>query len=226
MTQTPYSRTLAACLVTFGALWPAATAQAHPHVFVDVRLSLVYDGAGALAGVRLGWDYDEFFTLILTEDLGLDPDGDMVLTDTEQAALEAYVFDWPADYDGDLYLTKSDAPLALLPPQDHVIKITEGRLRESHFRPLATPSDPTALVTVQVYDPGFYLAYTLVGEIGVEGVTDCVHRYAPADLTTAYAKSEEILLGRPASDFGPDEQLPEVGVLFADTVTVSCTGSF
>jgi len=78
---------------------------------------------------------------------------------------------------------------------------------------------------VQVYDPFYYVAYEIVGDIGLTGGDGCVAQYQKADLNAAYSLVDELLYGRPASDVGPDEQFPEVGVAFADTVTVSCNGS-
>ena len=62
------------------ALLAAPVAQAHPHVFVEVGLRFVSQPDGRLSGVEVTWRYDDFFSLLVLEDRGLDPDGDMVLT--------------------------------------------------------------------------------------------------------------------------------------------------
>ena len=205
------------------SLLPASLA-AHPHVFVEAQVALVFEG-DALVGVRLSWTYDDFFSLLLTEDLGVDPDGDMVLTPAEQAIVRASVLDWPEDYAGDLVVAGPGGPLALGPRMDADVQVTGGRVIESHTRMLAQPVAPGAEggVTVQVYDPFYYVAYSIVGEIAMEGGAACAAAYAPADLDKAYAVLDELLYGRPASDVGPDEEFPMVGVMFADTITVTCS---
>ncbi|SMY09454.1 DUF1007 family protein [Flavimaricola marinus] len=203
------------------ALLPAPLA-AHPHVFVEAQVGLVFDGA-ALVGVRLSWTYDDFFSLLLTEDLGVDPDGDMVLTEEELEIVRASVLDWPADYAGDLVLTGPAGELPLGPRIDAEVEVIEGRIIESHLRLLADPVDPGPQgVAVQVYDPFYYVAYQVVGEIAIEGTDACAAAYTPADLEAAYALLDELLYGRPASDVGPEEEFPMVGVAFADTVMVTC----
>lgn len=203
-------------------------AAAHPHVFVEAQVALVFDGE-ALVGVRLSWTYDDFFSLLLTEDLGVDPDGDMVLTEQEQQVVRASVLDWPADYSGDLVVTGPDGVLELGPRIDADVQVIEGRIIESHLRLLSDPvvpgpavSDAVSGVSVQVYDPFYYVAYAVVGDIAVEGTQACAAAYIPADLEAAYALLDELLYGRPASDVGADEEFPMVGVVFADTVRVTC----
>jgi ABC-type uncharacterized transport system substrate-binding protein len=204
-------------------LIPGAAA-AHPHVFVEAGVELVMDGAGQLLGVRLTWTYDDFFSYLLTADLGIDPEGDLILTDAELATLQASVMDWPADFAGDLTVTQGGVVQALGPRLEPSVSLDQGRVVERHFRPLATPVAATTPVVVQVYDPYYYVAYTVVGDIILTDGAGCVSRYQPADLNTAYALVDELLYGRAASDVGPDEEFPEVGYAFADTVTVTCGG--
>jgi ABC-type uncharacterized transport system substrate-binding protein len=206
---------LAACL-SFGT-----SAIAHPHVFVQAQVELVVE-EGMLTGVRLKWIYDDFFSLLMTEDLQIDPDGDLVLTAEEEQMLSASVTDWPADYAGDLYLVQGSAPLRLGPRQDHHATLEDGLVVEHVLMPLADPVDASVAVDVRVYDPFYYIAYSVVGDLVVTGDPNCRASYRPADLNAAYALVDELLYGRPASDVGPDEQFPEVGVHFADTVTLTC----
>lgn len=194
---------------------------AHPHVFVEAQVSLVFE-AGAMVGVRLTWTYDDFFSLLLTEDLGVDPDGDMVLTPAEEAIVRASVLDWPEDYAGDLVVMAAGAPVPLGARTEADVTVTEGRIVESHLRLLAEPLAPgPGGATVQVYDPFYYVAYTVVGEIGLVGGEGCATAYAPANLDAAYSLLDELLYGRPVDEVEAEE-FPMVGIAFADTVTVTC----
>lgn len=185
-------------------------------------MSLVFEG-DALVGVRLPWTYDDFFSLLLTEDLGVDPDGDLMLTPEEADIVRAAVLDWPPEYAGDLVVTGPGGPLALGLRIGADVTVTGGRVVETHLRLLADPVAPGAGgVTVQVYDPFYYAAYSVVGQIGIEGSDDCVAAYEAADLNAAYSMLDELLYGRLASDFEAEEDFPMVGATFADTVTVTC----
>ncbi|MBQ2260975.1 MAG: DUF1007 family protein [Loktanella sp.] len=198
-------------------------ALAHPHVFVDVEMAVVFDSDGGV-GVRLDWVYDAYFSMLVTADLGIDVDGDLQLTPEEQALLDEQIAAWPPDFDGDLEVLQGDQPLPLASKRDHSMIYRDGLLRETHLRPLAQIADRTASLTILPYDPTYYIAYGLAGTVRVEGRDDCDVSIIPADLNAAYSLVDELLYGRPAEDVGPDEDFPEVGRSFADTVVVTCAG--
>lgn len=210
-----------------GALWAIlpAGAMAHPHVFVSANVDIVVEG-GQVSGVRLQWDYDDFFSLVLTSDLGIDLDGDMILTPEEAEILAASVLAWPEDYTGDLELRQNGRVLPLAPKTEAGAVLIDGRVREHHLRPLDPPA--ATPVEIAVFDPYYYVAYeiaTLPRVVDPQGnpVADCEVALVKADLEAAYAVVEEEW-GRPADDFGPDEDFPMVGENFADRVIVTCAG--
>mgnify|MGYP000462819759 CR=1 FL=1 len=114
-------------LACFLSLLPAAQAVAHPHVFVDTTLRVVLDDNQRVTGIELHWAYDEFFTLMLLEDMGLDPDGDGVLTEDELAILQGFELDnWPEDFEGDIYLYGDGSKLALGTPEPRGVTVEDG----------------------------------------------------------------------------------------------------
>ncbi|WP_019955297.1 DUF1007 family protein [Yoonia vestfoldensis] len=196
-------------------------ALAHPHVFVEVEMAVVFDADGSV-GVRLDWVYDAYFSMLVTSDLGIDMDGDLKLTPDEQQMLDEQIAAWPADFNGDLEVVQGETVLPLAPKRDHAMVYQDGIMRETHLRPLAQVADRSAALTILPYDPTYYVAYTVAGPVTVEGRDDCTVDIIPANLDAAYSLVEELLYGRPASDVGPDEEFPEVGRSFADTVVVTC----
>lgn len=56
-------------------------AAAHPHVFVDAKVEVVFDDTGRLAAIRNIWRFDPAFSQYATE--GLDTDGDVVVSEKE-----------------------------------------------------------------------------------------------------------------------------------------------
>ena len=205
-------------LGTVLALAPNLT-TAHPHLFVGAEVTVIYDGAIPSA-VRVDWVYDDYFSLLLTADLGIDLDGDLMLTADETATLAKAVTDWPEGFEGDLEVKQGDTLIALGPRTDHRMTYAKGLVSETHVRPLQAATD--APLTVRIYDPFYYTAYELIGPVNIEGREDCTVTVTPPDLNRAYSLVEELLYGRPAADVGPDEQFPEVGVEFAETITVIC----
>ena len=200
----------------FGLLLAAPIAQAHPHVFVETGLKLVSDDAGRLVGIEVSWTYDDFYSLLLLEDMGLDPDGDGALSAEDLARLDGFDLQWIEGFQGDLYLTADGAPVELAHPEGRGTDVVAGRIITRHFRSFAPQEGE---VIVKAYDPTFYTAYDLEGGVSVPDA--CSLTIQPADLDRAYTMVEEALYKNPAM---PDDEFPEVGEAFADTVQVSCKG--
>jgi len=206
--------------------WAVPT-HAHPHIFVETGVELVHDTTGNVTALRLTWVYDELFSLLLLEDMGLDDDFDGILTEAETEALQGFDMDWPDWYEGDVYVTAGGRPVDLSPPiPGDAMLLDSGMLKGSHTRPLATPlSGTTEDIVVKVYDPTFYTAYTIrVDWVSsqYEGCTTAV--YTP-DLDAAYARLEaalQELMGQ-TPEFDVELEFPPVGDQFAEEVRLTCT---
>ena len=206
------------------ALLPGLAA-AHPHIFIETRVEIVLNAEGAVTGVEIEWTYDEFFSLILLEDLMLDDDLDYVLTAEEQLILEEEVLGWPEHFTGDLLVEAGGISAEFGPREKHTVDYVDGRVIERHLRPLKAPLSTADGASVRVFDPTYYTAYVLTGEIGLTGPEGCGVTVTPADLDAAYSLIDEMLYGTPADQLDPDDPFPEVGAEFADTITVTCPGS-
>lgn len=208
-----------ACLV---ALWPGL-APAHPHVFIDAGMNLIFDAEGRLSAVRVFWAYDEFYSMLLVEDAGLDPDHD---GEIEQAALDAFAgtdVDWDAGFPGDLYLTRDADEIALAGPVDHGAHYQDGRIVTFHTRPLETPlTIGTPPVTAKVYDPTFFVAYDVTLPVTVEGTDACTVIRDPADLEEASRILNEKIDAIP-DDGGLENDFPAVGEYYADAFRLTCS---
>jgi ABC-type uncharacterized transport system substrate-binding protein len=204
------------------ALAPAA-GSAHPHVFVDSRIEVVLEADRVLA-VRLTWTYDEFFTLMLTEDLGLDGDGDGRLDAAETAILAANVLDWPPDFGGDLVVRQDGEAVPLAPRIDHRVAIEEGRMVEVHTRPLATPVPADLPVLIENFDPYYFVDYAILPDVTLSGGAGCVAEVVEADPVEAQARVDEIWEGLDIAGAGRDVRLPPVGNFFSDRVEIRCGG--
>lgn len=188
---------------------------AHPHVFVDTGIRVVVDDSGRIEGVEISWTYDDFFSLLVMADLGLDGDGDGALTPEELGQLDGFDMNWVKDYQGDTYLTRNGRNIRLGPPQPRGTTVADGLITTTHFRAASGRADGAVL---KAYDPTFYTAYQLVGAVEVTG--GCSADVTPADLDAAYTLVEELLYALPTDQ--AEEAYPEVGERFADTVTIQC----
>jgi ABC-type uncharacterized transport system substrate-binding protein len=212
-------------LPVLAALLPAAPAAAHPHIFIDTGLEVIFDGQGRAAAVRVAWVYDDFYSLMMLSDRGLDTDGDGKLTDDETAKLNGFDMQWDADYQGDLYvLDGRGAPVAMGRPRDWTVTVQDGRIISTHVRafdaPLAVGAEPLVL---QVYDPGYYTAYTILGTPVLSGSAEgcSVGVFAP-DMTAAQEELQAVLQEYTA-DMDVEVEFPAVGANFAEEARVTCT---
>src|SRR6056297_3141754 len=193
-------------------------AWAHPHVFVDVSLRFLANDEGMLTGVDVTWSYDEFFSLLVLEDRGLDPDADMILNKPERAALLGFdLTDWPDGFEGALFLFEGGQKVALDPPKATYADVQAGRIVTRHTRTFA-PMPVDALVG-QSYDPSYYAALTLRQVTGLP--PECAVAVERPDTTAADAIVAK--LGNSA-DEGFFEEV-QVGIHYADTFEVTCAAS-
>lgn len=200
-------------IATF-ALMPAAL-SAHPHVFVDAKLRLQINADGVFEGIEVEWTYDDFYSLLLLADMGLDRDGDGNLEQSETILLDGFDLQWIEGFQGDTFATRDGSPVTLGPPEGRGTTVENGLITTTHFRAASGPADG---LEIKAFDPTFYTAYSLVGP--VEAGSGCDAVIQPADLDAAYTLVEELLYATPAAEAEGD--YPAVGEAFADTVRLSC----
>lgn len=205
-------------------LLPAA-AVAHPHIFIDTRLELIFDASGRAEAVRVTWVYDDFFSLLMLEDRGLDPDGDGKLTPEEETALVGFDMAWDADYEGDLYVLLNDQRLTLGRPAEFTAGFDGAQITSTHLRrfdvPVSPDNDPLIL---QVYDPGYYTAYTIVGQPVLSGNgAGCMAQVYEPDRDAANEQLEAMLRELSAQE-NIEMDFPAIGAAYADEVRVTCSG--
>jgi ABC-type uncharacterized transport system substrate-binding protein len=209
-------------LALLAALLPFPAA-AHPHVFIDAGLTLILDDENRLTAIRVTWAYDELYSLLVLEELGLDPDYDGILTDEELATLNGFDMNWMEGFEGDTYASAEDGFLALGPPLDHETSMEDARIVTRHTRTVLNPPVARA-VSVKAYDPTFYTAYEVSRGVAVEGGAACDASVLPADLDAAYTMLEELLYG-PRSVEWDEDSFPEVGESFADEIRLTCASA-
>jgi polyphosphate kinase len=214
------SRAITAVLATLAA----GPALAHPHVFIDATVEVIFDDQGRAAALRIGWTYDDLFSMMIVEDRALDPDYDGVLTDDAVAQLSGFDMQWDPGFPGDTYPLLDGQPLPLGPPQDWTAGYDGLRITSTHVRPFLTPVEVGATpLIVQVYDPSFYTSYVIAGTPVLTGRDDCAVQVFEPDLAAA----DEILMAALAEMAGSAElegEFPAIGAAYAQEARVTCAG--
>lgn len=203
----------------------AGAAKAHPHEFVEAGLTFHIDSNGLLTEIAVEWRYDLFTSMLILTDLGLNPAA-TDLTAQEAVELQGFDLQWVEGYNGDLWALADGADLALGAPIPAAATVEGGQVVSRHRRPLAAPVDPRSTdLVVQVYDPEYYIAYSVADAPGVEG-SACRVRVFTANMDRAYATLEaalaEVATGADATVEG---EFPRVGRDFADEVRLDCSGA-
>jgi ABC-type uncharacterized transport system substrate-binding protein len=197
--------------------------MAHPHIWIEARIEVILDEADRAVALRIGWTYDEFYSLSLIADRGLDPDWDGVLTPAEQAALDGFDMNWDPDFPGDTYALAGDAALALSRPEETGATWDGKVLTSTHLRRFAEPVEIGAgPLLVQAYDPGFYTAYSIAADPVLTGGSGACS--AEVWVPDRDAADEALLaaLAEFSADVDLEAEFPAIGKEYAEEVRISC----
>lgn len=212
--------------VVLALVLAAGPAAAHPHIFIDTELEVIFDDQGRATHLRVTWIYDDFYSLLTVEDRGLDPDGDGVLTPEEAAALQGFDMNWDAGFAGDTYALAGGAAVALGPPGDWTASYEGGRIISTHLRALEGPVRPAPdPLIVQVYDPGFYSAYYISAQPVLTGAPPgCTVQVFEPDRDAADAILQAAL-DELAGTVDVEMEFPAVGAAYAEEARITCAGA-
>ena len=202
----------------------ASPALAHPHLFMDTGIKINLDDKSRAVGITIDWWYDDLSSLQYIADLGLDTDGDGRLTDAERVKLSGFDMEWEVGFAGDSYALLGDVPIGLLGPRDWASDYTDGRIHTVYTRDFAKPiprADLSKLI-VQVYDPGFYTAYSLVAGALSNDIGCQASLHAPDR-----SQADQVLLDALAEytpDMDVESDFPAIGAAYAEEVQITCAG--
>lgn len=204
----------------------ATPVGAHPHIFVDVGVEGIVDAEGRLVQVKVTWAYDALFSLLMTEDLGLDPDGDAVLTPEEEAKLTGFDANWDPGYNGDLVGALNDKPLAFSRAKDPTAVMRVGRIVTTHLRDVqGTPEIAGKVLTFKAFDPTYYTAYDVKMGVSIRGMEGCTVDLTPPDLDNEMLNLQRELAALSQDQDSIEMGFPEVGESFATQIQITCAES-
>ena len=196
-----------------------SAATAHPHEFVTASLTFRLNAAFQITEIGVEWRYDPFTSMLILSDLDMDPAA-LTLSAEDAAGLSGFDLNWIEGYDGDLWIWNGEAQVRPAPPRPGSVALEGGEIISSHWRAIDPPLPADELV-FQVYDPEYYIAYTLDQAL-VEGPQSCRARVFVTDLGEARERLEAMLDELYAGGADPEQGFPMVGRSFADEVVIDC----
>jgi ABC-type uncharacterized transport system substrate-binding protein len=200
------------------ALFAALQAQAHPHVFVTTRETVVFDNEGRVAAIEHAWTFDDYYTAFLEQGLDKGPDGRYsreTLAGLAKTNTEGLV-----DADYFTVIKANGRGVKFRPPQVYWLD-DDGKQLTLHFTlPLAEPVKPTKAFVMRVYDPTYFVAFD-----PAEGADVVRLKNAKPGCTLLVRKPPQnnaLKQALAALDVTQQPNLEDAGSAFADSILVAC----
>ncbi|GAB2797608.1 DUF1007 family protein [Halomonas shantousis] len=205
------------CLLT--ALFFTTSALAHPHGWVDYRVTLHFDDQARLVALEQDWKMDPFYSLTLTEELAR-AEGE----ESMEERLDLLGGEIAANLRREHYLTHvfhDGHEVALGELSDYTTRLNDQRLeyafRVSLAEPLALDDTP---VTWKIYDDTYYVEFLYDTDID----EPIALRNAPDGCTSRVIKAHpdpQKVVEASALDSNGDAPVG-LGRFFAETGEVTC----
>ncbi len=185
----------------------SAPAFAHPHVWVTAREDVIFDNQGRIAAIRGAWVFDDMYSAFATQGLGKDG---QLATKEELAPLAKTNVQSLAEFDYFTFAKLAGTKVEFGPPTDYSLEERPDKLVVLTFTlPLKQPTNPGKAFTFQVYDPTYFVAFSLDDKVPVEligapkGCSFSVLGADPLDEEATKKLSEAFFANlSPGSDFG------------------------
>lgn len=215
-----------ALLTSLAVCGIAGMAQGHPHVFVDTGIEVIFNDQQQVSAVKVTWAYDEFYSLFIAEDFGVDKDGDGSITQEEAAKLAGFDANWIEGFEGDTYLTMGGEKLGLSGPLQPTATMFEGRIVTTHVRELDEPVTVSGNhLSVKPYDPTYYSAYYVTLPVKLSENSPCAFAQIEPDIDGELARMQSFLLTLDANADLEENDIPLMGEAFATEIRVTCPAS-
>lgn len=200
----------------------SANAQAHPHVWVDAASEVVFDDKGRISAIGHHWRFDEAFSAFAIQ--GLDENGDGVYSREELQPLAQINVESLADFDFFTFLETESYIADFGAPEEYWLEQSGSHLILHFTLPLSRPLKSSAPVTLQVFDPEYFVAFSLPSEEAVRTVG------APdnCSLTVKLAQELDAQSATALAAIGPDQrelppELKELTEELDNTAIVTCS---
>ncbi|NVK19983.1 MAG: DUF1007 family protein [Methylocystaceae bacterium] len=205
-------------VMLFLVLGASLPAKAHPHSWIDLETSLIFNEKGQIKGLWVGWLFDDFYSAFTLEETPRNKDGgysQKSLNDLAEQNLKNL-----SEYSYFTFIHSDGKAVTFKPVTDYKTYVSKQRLWMEFTVMLENPIDPKAhKIDYAVYDPTYYveILHAASGDpIQLVGNTQgCGYRLSmpepPEELSLMAAMLDQ-------SETAGDG----IGVFFAEKVVLSC----
>jgi len=213
-------RIVAGALLATAALLAALprAASAHPHAYIDTKVTLIFNDKGEVTALREEWLFDPAYTAFALYDFepGSKADQQAMLNELMEENLHNL-----ADFGYFTELHNGKTQLKLGAPVETSTSLIKDQLQMIFTLPVTTPAAPAAEgMRYLIFDPSYYIQmrHSLDADyIVMQGAPEgCAHELREPTPTT-----EQIFA---AADLDRNATAPQdLGRLFSEVVTVRCS---
>jgi len=137
----------------------AAPALAHPHVWVQAHEQVLFGKDGRVDGIRNDWVFDEMYSAFAVQGLGK---AGQLATSQELAPLAKTNVESLKEFDYFTFAKVDGRRLEFAAPRDYALEERPDKRVVLHFTlPLVSPARTGRYMTVQVYDPTYFVDFEL-----------------------------------------------------------------
>jgi ABC-type uncharacterized transport system substrate-binding protein len=202
------------------AMFAAAPASAHPHVFAEARLDVVLaPDHQSVKTLRHLWRFDELFSSTVL--MQFDKNADLKLDDAELKDVSDTIFSSLAEYDYFQLVTVDGKDVTMNKPSQLMANFDGGQLIVLFESEPSTPIKLSGTIDFGVYDPTFYTAidFTEDANMAVDGLpATCSRQVIRPDPDTAIAQNQKTL----TDAFFNDPTGTDMSKIFATKLELTC----
>lgn len=198
----------------------SAPALAHPHVWVTASAELVFAADGKVEAVRHRWTFDPGYSAFATQ--GLDKDAEGRIGKDKLAELARENTESLADFDYFTLLKADGQKQPFEAPREPAMTFESGQTTLTFLLPLKAPVAAKRALHFEVYDPTFFVSFSLAeGDSAVrlagapKGCAAAIKRAKAQPPTPQDGKLSE-------SFFSALTAASEFGAQFSNRVLVAC----
>ncbi|MBK1647188.1 DUF1007 family protein [Rhabdochromatium marinum] len=213
-----YTQKFIFSVITVILLSLPAWTWAHPHAWIDLRVTVMANEAGELTGLYQEWLFDPYYSQIVLEDVGSEVKG--ANEEAWLAAIAARILENLADYRYFTTLELEGEPIVDISPGASVMTAEQDRLRLSFEVLLDKPRSLAASrFSYAIADPTFYIE--MLHEESKDAIrTDAL---APACQIKIQPPNPSLAQMAQAAALGMNETGdPDLGRHFAEWVHMQC----
>ncbi len=199
-------------------LTPQRTALAHPHVWTDMIIKILFDDTGKAYGLHQTWLFDDYYTAYAVE--GTDRDGDGTPDQGELDEIMKVNMEHLKEYGYFTEATFKDEVLKLKPVTDMSTRMLDKRLEMSFVTPFEEPVSVAGTdFSYAIFDPTYYVemlhAETDMAVIISGAPEGCAYKLIPPNPDPSAVAQAAML---DASERGATG----LGSFFAERVSLTC----